>query len=50
VGGRDQQERNHQGLVNKIIQPGDEVGRTTGGIARRERLGCLLNYYHWQAA
>ncbi len=44
------QERNHQGLVNEIIRSGDEVGRTTGEIARRERLGGLLNYYHRQAA
>ncbi|MEK6249790.1 MAG: integrase core domain-containing protein, partial [Planctomycetales bacterium] len=43
-------ERNHQGLVTKIIPPGDEVGRTNGEIARRERLGGLLNYYHRQAA
>ena len=43
-------ERNHQGLGNDIIEPGDEVGRTDGEIERRERLGGLLRYYHRQAA
>ncbi len=40
------QERNHQGLENKIIDPGDEVGTDQGNVERRERLGGLLNYYH----
>jgi transposase InsO family protein len=43
-------ERNHQGLENKIIEPGDEVGRSDGKIECRERLGGLLRYYHRQAA
>ena len=43
-------ERNHQGLDNRIIEPGDEVGRRDGPIERRERLGGLLNYYHRTAA
>jgi transposase InsO family protein len=43
-------ERNHQGLANKIIRPGDEVGQATGKIDRRERLGGLLKYYHRSAA
>ena len=38
-------ERNHQGLDNKIIEPGDEVGREDGEIKCRERLGGLLRYY-----
>ena len=32
-------ERNHQGLSNQIIQPGDEVGSVVGKIESRERLG-----------
>jgi transposase InsO family protein len=43
-------ERNHQGLGNMIIEPGDEVGRSHGEIACRERLGGLLRYYYRRAA
>jgi transposase InsO family protein len=43
-------ERNHQGLGNRIIEPGNEVGCTTGEIACRERLGGTLRYYHRRAA
>ena len=43
-------ECNHQGLKNKLIQPGAEVGQATGGVESRERLGGLLNYYHRRAA
>jgi transposase InsO family protein len=43
-------ERNHQGLDNKIIEPGAEVGPATGKVERRERLGGLLSYYHRRAA
>ena len=39
-------ERNHQGLENRIPEPGGEVGRIAGKIACRERLGGLLRYYH----
>ena len=42
--------RNHQGIGNSIIDPGDEVGRSDGEIVCRERLGGLLNYYHREAA
>ena len=44
------EERNHQGLDNTIIVPGEEVGRTTGPIECRERLGGVLRYYYRQAA
>jgi putative transposase len=44
------EERNHQGLGNQIIQPGDEVGCDEGQIQRRERLGGLLRYYYRDAA
>jgi transposase InsO family protein len=43
-------ERNHQGLDNQLIEPEGEVGRHTGQVARRERLGGLLSYYHREAA
>ena len=39
------QERNHQGLENKIIDPEDEVGKISGKIECRERLGGMLRYY-----
>lgn len=43
-------ERNHQGLDNTIIEPGEEIGRHRGEFACRERLGGLLRYYHRRAA
>jgi putative transposase len=43
-------ERNHQGIGNLLIVSGEEVGRTTGKIACRERLGGLLRYYYREAA
>jgi len=43
-------ERNHQGLANKIIAPGDEVGTASGEVKCRERLGGLLRYYYREAA
>jgi len=44
------EERNHQGLENKLIDPGDEVGQIAGTIQCRERLGGMLRYYHRNAA
>ena len=44
------EERNHQGVGNKILEPHDEVGQADGEIECRERLGGLLRYYHRQAA
>jgi len=38
-------ERNHQGLKNRLIDPGDEAGLNTGRIECSERLGGLLRYY-----
>ena len=43
-------ERNHQGLNNQIIQPGDEFKQTDGEIECRKRLGGMLRYYHRRAA
>ena len=44
------QERNHQGLDNRLIIAGDEVGRTIGKVQCRERLGGMLRYYYRNAA
>lgn len=44
------QERNHQGIDHKIIEPGLEVGPSEGEIVCKERLGGMLKYYHRQAA
>ena len=43
-------ERNHQGLGNQILEPGDEVGQVVGKIECREQLGGLLRYYYREAA
>jgi transposase InsO family protein len=43
-------ERNHQGLSNRLIEPGAEVGGTSGAVECRERLGGLLHYYYRAAA
>ena len=44
------QERNHQGLENRLIDPGDEVACSVGEVACRERLGGMLKYYYRRAA
>ena len=43
-------ERNHQGLDNELIEPGEEVGAVAGKIECRERLGGMLRYYYRDAA
>jgi transposase InsO family protein len=43
-------ERNHQGLGNRLIEAGVEVGRSTGDVRCRERLGGILRYYYRQVA
>ena len=43
-------ERNHQGLANRIIDAGDEVGRKDGELSCRPRLCGLLRYYYRDAA
>jgi len=42
-------ERNHQGR-DRLLEPGEEVGRTKGEVVCRERLGGMLRYYYKQAA
>ena len=43
-------ERNHQGLGNRLIDPGEQVGESDGEVECTERLGGLLRYYHRTAA
>jgi hypothetical protein len=43
-------ERNHQGLGNALIDGNLQDAARTGALARRERLGGLLNFYYRQAA
>jgi transposase InsO family protein len=43
-------ERNHQGLGNRLIEPGEEASSETGKIGCRERLGGMLRYYYRRAA
>ena len=42
-------ERNHQGLENALIVPG-EVMESTGKVIRRDRLGGVLGFYYREAA
>ena len=44
------QERNHQGLENKVIDPAEDVGPIAGEIKCRDRLGGMLRYYYRDAA
>jgi transposase InsO family protein len=44
------QERNHQGLENKVIDPAEDIGPITGEIKCRDRLGGMLRYYYRDAA
>ena len=43
-------ERNHQGLGNKLIAAGEEVGSAAGEVACRERFGGMLRYYYYHEA
>jgi transposase InsO family protein len=43
-------ERNHQGLDNRLITALPTLQNDQGHVARRERLGGLLNYYYRRAA
>ena len=44
------QERNHQGLDNRLIDPKEGVGHVVGQIQCRQRLGGMLKYYNRDAA
>jgi transposase InsO family protein len=43
-------ERTHQGLENRLIEDRPEPASLSGRVAREERLGGLLNFYHQEAA
>ncbi len=44
------QERNHQGLANRLISPEASHLAKAGVVHRRQRLGGMLNYYYRAAA
>jgi transposase InsO family protein len=44
------EERNHQGLDNRLIDPPGVAANTDGSIDCRQRLGGLLRFYHRKAA
>jgi transposase InsO family protein len=44
------EERNHQGLGNRLIRPCSADAANDGSIRRRQRLGGTLNFYHRMAA
>ena len=43
------EERNHQGLGNRLIRP-REAAANDGCVRCKERLGGTLNYYYREAA
>jgi len=43
-------ERNHQGLENRLLRPLCAVGEPHARVKRRQRLGGMLSYYHHEAA
>lgn len=43
------EERNHQGLGNRLIDP-SVAANSAGPIRRRTRVGGLLSFYHREAA
>ena len=44
------EERNHQGLQNRLLKRSDRPIHLGGRVERRERLGGMLNFYHREAA
>ena len=44
------EERNHQGLENRLLRPLDAVGEPHARVKRRQRLGGMLSYYYREAA
>ena len=43
-------ERNHQGLENRLLRPLCTVDEPHARVKRRQRLGGMLSYYHREAA
>jgi len=44
------EERNHQGLQNRLLKRTDRPIRRGGRVQRRERLGGMFSFYHREAA
>ena len=44
------EERNHQGLDNRLIREDPSLPTDDGCVMRRTRLGGMLNFYHRVAA
>jgi putative transposase len=44
------EERNHQGLGNRLIRRKQVIAANDAAIHRRNRLGGMLSYYHCVAA
>jgi len=44
------EERNHQGLQNRLLKGSDGPSNQDGRVERRGRLGGMLNYYYRKAA
>lgn len=44
------EERNHQGLQNRLLKCSEGPTNLGGRVERRERLGGMLNFYHREAA
>ena len=43
-------ERNHRGIENRLIEPGDRSGSTIAGVECLQRLGGMLRFYRRAAA
>ncbi len=43
-------ERNHQGIDNRLIEPGDQAESASSAIECVQRLGGMLRFYHRAAA
>jgi hypothetical protein len=44
------EERNHQGMQNRLLKCADGPINPGRRVERRQRLGRLLNLYYWEAA
>ena len=44
------EERNHQGLQNRLLKCSDDPINLGGRVQRGESLGGMLNFYHREAA
>jgi hypothetical protein len=44
------EERNHQGLKNRLLKSSNRPIHRGGRVERQERLGAMLNFYRREAA